>query len=146
MLSILWNFLETRTVESYLYMKAAEDPFAELDTLVRALSEIAKPHGYVVEALLDPGAAPALYIRSLGGEWLAPLCEVRPEDGSISFPDRKSEAAALVSKYASKPAWNVYFFCEREALRFPGGSPEELALKAAAGVRANVLSRLSGVS
>ena len=41
---------------------AEEDPFAALDILVKALSEMAKPYGYVVEAALDPCAPPALNI------------------------------------------------------------------------------------
>lgn len=118
-------------------METAGDPLAELDALVKALSEMAKPLGCEVKALsgLDM-MMPALGVRKSGGEWLASMCATRPEGGGFSFPDRESEAAALVSKYASKPAWDAYFFASWETLRFPGGSPEELALKAAAGVRA----------
>ena len=116
---------------------AEEDPIAELGTLVRALSEMAKPWEYVVEALPDLAMMPVLGIRKPGGEWLATMCTVmRTRYGSFFFPDEKSGAAALVSKYMSRSSWNAYFFCSREALRFPGGSPEELALKAAAGVKA----------
>ena len=121
-------------------MEIPEDPFAALDMLVEALSEMAKPYGYVVEALLNSGALPALAVRRPDGEWLASMCAARPEN-DFFFPDFSSGAAALVSKYGSRPAWDAYFFCEREVLRFPGGSPEELALKAAAGVRAVLISR-----
>jgi len=116
-------------------MEAAEDPFIALGMLVEALSEMAKPYGYVVGTLLDPDM-PAFGIRKPGGEWLASMCAARPADGSFSFPDEKSGAAALVSKYGSRPEWDAYFFSSWEMLRFPGGSPEELALKAAAGVKA----------
>ena len=118
---------------------AEEDPSAALDMLVGALSEMAKPYGYVVEALLDPGMLPAFGIRKPGGECLASMCETEPE-GDF-FPDEESEKAALVSNYGSRPAWDAYFFCSWEVLRFPGGSPEELALKAAAGVKAALYMR-----
>ena len=114
-----------------------EDSITELGTLVEALSEMAKPLGYVVEALPDLNMMPVLGIRKPGGEWLATMCMVmRARYGSFFFPDEKSGAAALISKYRSRPSWNAYFFYGREALRFPGGSPEELALKAAAGIKA----------
>jgi len=116
-------------------METAGDPLAELDALAKALSEMAKPLGYAVEAQLGPGMAPALGVRKPGGEgvWLAPVCSVMLP----SFQDEESAAAALVSRYGSRPSWDAYFFASWEALlRFPGGSPEELALKAAAGVRA----------
>lgn len=122
-------------------MEASEDPFAELGMLVEALSEMAKPYGYVVETLSDPDMMPALGIRKPGGEWLASMCAARPSDGSFSFPNEKSEAAALVSKYGSRPEWDAYFFSSWETLRFPGGSPQELALKAAAGVQAALYMR-----
>ena len=116
---------------------AEEDSITELGTLVEALSEMAKPWGYVVEALPDLAMMPVLGIRKPGGEWLATMCTVmRARYGSFFFPDEKSGAAALISKYRSKPSWNAFFFCGREALCFPGGSPEELALKAATGIKA----------
>lgn len=117
-------------------MEALEDPFAELGMLVEALSEMAKPYGYVVETLSDPDMMPALGIRKPGGEWLASMCVTYRKDGGFLFPDEKSGAVALVSKYGSRPSWDACFFCSWEALRFPGGSPEELSLKAAAGVKA----------
>lgn len=122
-------------------MEISKDPFAALDMLVGALSEMVKPYGYVVETLSDPNMMPALGIRKPGGECLASMCEVCPEDGSFFFPDEKSKAAALVSKYGSRPVWDAYFFSSWETLRFPGGSPEELALKAAAGVQAALYMR-----
>jgi hypothetical protein len=123
-------------------MEASEDPFAELGMLVEALSEMAKPYGYVVETLSDPDMMPALalVIRKPGGEWLASMCAVVEGDG-FSFPDEKSKAAALVSRYGSRPEWDAYFFYSWETLRFPGGSPEELALKAAAGIKAALYMR-----
>ena len=126
----------TRTVESRLYMEVAGDPSAELGALVEALSEMAKPLGYVVEALPGPDMMPALGIRKPGGKWLASMCVTYPEGGGFIFPDEESGKAALVSKYGSRPSWDAYFFCSWEVLRFPGGTPEELALKAAAGVKA----------
>ena len=127
-------------------MEILEDPLTALDTLIRALSEMAKPCGYVVEAnldssirpaLLDPSIRPALLnIRRPDGKWVAMLCVTYPKGSGFSFPDRKSAAAALVSNYESRPAWDAQFFDSWEALRFPGGSPEEMALKAAAGIKA----------
>lgn len=112
-------------------MKTPEDPDAALGMLVGALSEMAKPYGYVVETMSDFNTI-ALGIRRPGGEWLASMCVVFSRRG-FAFPSEESAAEALVSRYGSKPAWDAYFFASREALRFPGGSPEELALKAAAG-------------
>lgn len=107
-------------------MEASEDPFAELGMLIEALSEMAKPYGYVVETLSDPDMTPAPGIRKPGG---------------FSFPDEKSEAAALASKYGSRPERDAYFFSGWETPRFPGGSPEELAPKAAAGIKAALYMR-----
>lgn len=121
--------------------ETAEDPSAALGALEGALSEMAKPYGYVVEALPGLDVMPALGIRRPGGEWLASMCATLPEGDRFSFPDKASGAAALVSKYGSRSSWNAYFYAGREALRFPGGSPEELALKAAAGVRAALYAR-----
>ena len=125
---------------------AEEDPFAALDILVKALSEMAKPCGYLVQAnldpsirsaLLDPSIRPALLnIRRPDGEWIASMCVTYPKGCCLSFPDRKTAAAALVSNYESRPAWDAQFFDKWEGLRFPGGSPEEMALKAAAGIKA----------
>ena len=125
---------------------AEEDPFAALNTLVRALSEMAKPHGYLVQAnldssirpaLLDPSIRPALLnIRRPDGERMASMCVTYPKGSGFSFPDRKAAAAALVSNYESRPAWDAQFFDNWEALRFPGGSPEEMSLKAAIGIKA----------
>ena len=113
---------------------AEEDPFAALDILVRALSEM--PYGYVVDAALDPRAPPALNIKRPDGECMAMMCIMFPGNICLSFLDKKSVAAALVSKYRSRPEWDANFFTSWEGLRFPGGSPEELALKAAAGIKA----------
>ena len=118
-----------------------EDPFAALDILVKALSEMAKPYGYVVEAALDPCAPPALNIKRPDGERMAMMCIMFPGNIWPPFPDKKSVAAALVSKYRSRPEWDANFFTSWEGLRFPGGSPEELALKAAVGVKAVLHSR-----
>ena len=120
---------------------AEEDPFAALDILVRALSEMAKPYGYVVEAALDLCAPPALNIKRPDGELMAMMCIMFPGNICPSFLDKKSVAAALVSKYRSRPEWDANFFTSWEGLRFPGGSPEELALKAAVGVKAVLRSR-----
>lgn len=116
-------------------METAEDPDAGLGALVEALSEMAKPYGYVVGTLSDFSTI-ALGIRRPGGEWLASMCAVVSPRG-FAFPGAETAAEALVSKYGSRPSWDARFFRERgKMLRFPGGSPEELALKAAAGVEA----------
>lgn len=57
---------------------AEEDPFAALDILVKALSEMAKPYGYVVEAALDFCAPPALNIKRPDGELMAMMCIMFP--------------------------------------------------------------------
>lgn len=116
-------------------METAGDPSARLGVLVEALSEMAKPLGYVVEVLKGAGMMPALGIRKPGGEWLASMCTV------VVFPGGESAAEALVLKYGSKPEWNAHFYADGKILRFPGGSPEELALKAAAGVCAVLVSQ-----
>lgn len=120
---------------------AEEDPFAALDILVKALSEMAKPYGYVVDAALDPRAPPALNIKRPDGECMAMMCIMFPGNICSPFLNKKSVAAALVLKYRSRPEWDANFFTSREGLRFPGGSPEELALKAAVGVKAVLHSR-----
>ena len=127
-------------------MEIPEDPLTALDILVRALSEMAKPCGYLVQANLDSGIRPALLdsgirpallnIRRPDGERIATMCVTYPKGSGFSFPDRKTAAAALVSNYESCPAWDAQFFDNWEGLRFPGGSPEELALKAAVGIKA----------
>ena len=106
-----------------------------VDMLVRALSEMAKPCGYFVQANLDPSIRPALLdpsirpallnIRRPDGEWMASMCVTYPKGCCLSFPDKKTAAAALVSNYESRPAWDAQFFDKWEGLRFPGGSPEE---------------------
>jgi len=123
-------------------METSKDPLAELDTLVKALSEMAEPHGYAVEAALD--RCTALGIKKFGSERLSALCLTFPKsDGLLfpgrEFPDEGSSAAALVSEYGSRPAWEASIPDRWKTLRFPGGSPEELALKAAAGVKAEML-------
>lgn len=115
---------------------AEEDPFAEIDILVKALSEMAEPCGYFVQAELAAYWRPRLDIMRPDGKWMGTMCITLPKDCSFSFLDRKSAAAALVSNYESSLTWDAQFFNNWEALRFPGGSPEELALKAAAGVKA----------
>ena len=118
-------------------METEEDPLIELNMLVEALSEMAKPHGYIVKAHLSLGSLPALDIKRLDGKWVATMCITHPpDDCSFSFLDKKSAAAALVSKYKSNSTWEAQFFSSWEVLRFPGGSPAELSLKAAAGVKA----------
>ena len=118
-------------------MEIPEDPLTALDILVKALSEMAKPCGYLVQANLDPSIRPALLnIRRPDGERIATMCVTYPKGSGFSFPDRKTAAAALVSNYESRPAWDAQFFDNWEGLRFPGGSPEELALKAAVGIKA----------
>lgn len=77
-------------------METAGDPSAELGMLVEALSEMAKPLGYVVEEMRGTGIMPSLGIRKPGGEWLASMC-------TVAFPDEESTAEALVLKYGSKP-------------------------------------------
>ena len=142
------DFLELSR-KSYGRIGSMEELYGTIDgvnMLVRALSEMAKPCGYFVQAdldssirpaLLDPSIRPALLnIRRPDGKWMASMCVTYPKGSGFSFPDRKSAAAALVSNYESRPAWDAQFFNSWEALRFPGGSPEELALKAAVGVKA----------
>ena len=113
-----------------------EDPITELDILVKALSEMVKPYEYVVSASLDFCAPPALDIKSLDGEWIASMCVIYPKDISFTFPNKKSTAAALISNYESSLTWDAQFFNNWKVLRFPGGSPAEMALKAAIGIKA----------
>ena len=59
-------------------MEILEDPFIALDILVKALSEMAKPYGYVVEAALDFCAPPAMNIKRPDGELMAMMCIMFP--------------------------------------------------------------------
>ena len=70
-------------------MEILEDPFAALDMLVKALSEMAKPYGYVVSASLDFCAPPALDIKRLDGEWMASICIMFPENICSPFSEQE---------------------------------------------------------
>lgn len=112
-------------------MGILENPVSELDTLVQALSEMAAPYGYAVEFFFRPGLRASLRAKTSSGDWTISICQT-----AGVFIDEKSAAEALVSMYGGRKRWSAYFYKSRDALSFPGGSPEELARKAAAGVKA----------
>lgn len=48
----------------------------------------------------------------------------------------ESSAEALLREYESKNSWTAFFYEGYDGLTFPGGSLEEIELKAAVGVKA----------
>ena len=50
-------------------------------------------------------------------------------------------AEALLLKYESKNSWKTFFYDDYNGLTFPGGSLEEIEMKAAVGVKAASYTR-----
>ena len=61
---------------------------------------------------------------------VAILCDTLLEDS------KESSAEALLRKYESKNSWTAFFYKGYAGLTFPGGTLEEIELKAAVGVKA----------
>lgn len=111
-------------------MEIPEDPTARLDLLVRTLSEMAKPLGYGVVAASDCSGLGLYRLSDEKRNWAAPLCCV-PSGGT-----KESTAEALLRRYESANSWTTYFYDSWDSATFPGGTPEEIELKAAVGVEA----------
>lgn len=112
-------------------MEAAEDsPRKRADRLADALSRMAAPLGYGVVVASDCSALGLYRLSDEKKNWAAPLCCVPSGD-----PEKPS-AEALLRRYESLDSWTAYFYDSWDGVTFPGGTPEEIELKAAVGVEA----------
>ena len=100
-------------------MKKQCEAVDRIDKLVNTLSEIAAPFRYRVATVFDENKTQ-----------VATLCVAPLEDSE------ELSAEALLLKYESKNSWMTFFYDRLDSLTFPGGSPEEIELKAAVGVKA----------
>ena len=113
-----------------------EKPHEALDRvgrLVNMLSEMAAPFGYkivVVSDLWYISLCIGLCLFDKKKTMVATLCAAPLEDSE------ESSAEALLRKYESKNFWTAFFYEGYEGLTFPGGTLEEIELKAAVGVKA----------
>lgn len=110
-------------------MKKPRGALDRIGRLADTLSEMAAPFGYRVVAvfdLLDLG----LYVFDKKKTLVATLCDVPREDSN------ESSAEALLREYESKNSWTAFFYDDYSGLTFPGGTLEEIELKAAVGVKA----------
>lgn len=121
-------------------MEIPEDPTARLDLLVRTLSRMTAPYGYAVRFGWDgnrDGMSQAfLGVTDDRGLRAGYLCVGYFQN----LGGRESAAAAVVSLYGEYRSWTYWDVRRGVWLSVPGGSPEELALKDAAGVRAVLVS------
>ena len=110
-------------------MKKQRGALDRIGRLADTLSEMAAPFGYRVVAVfdfLDLG----LYVFDKKKTPVATLCDVPLEDS------KESSAEALLREYESKNSWTAFFYDDYSGLTFPGGTLEEIELKAAVGVKA----------
>ena len=104
-----------------------------IDRLVNTLSEMAAPFGYRIAAVSDLwhiNLCIGLCLFDEKKTKVATLCAAPLGDSE------ESSAEALLRKYESKNSWTAFFYEGYDSLTFPGGSPEEIELKAAVGVKA----------
>lgn len=117
-------------------MEIPEDPAARLDLLVRTLSEMMAPYGYTVrfgwDGKRDGMSQAFLGVADRRGARAGYLCVSYFQN----LGGREGAAAALLSLYGEYGSWPYWDVRSDTWLSVPGGSPEELALKAAAGVKA----------
>lgn len=114
-------------------MKKPRGALDRIGRLADTLSEMTAPFGYRVVAVFD-----LWYISLCIGLCLfdkkktqaATLCVAMLGDSE------ESSAEALLRKYESKNSWTAFFYDDYSGLTFPGGSLEEIKLKAAVGVKA----------
>ena len=109
-----------------------EKPHEALDRIGRladTLSEMAAPFGYRVVAVSDLWDL-SLVLFDKKKTQVATLCAAPLEDSE------ESSAEALLQEYESKNSWTAFFYDDYSGLTFPGGSLEEIELKAAVGVKA----------
>lgn len=112
-------------------METLEDPKARLDLLTRTLSRMTAPYGYTVRFGWDGRSQAFLVMTDGRGVRSGYLCVAYSNFGS-----REAAEAAVVSLYGEYRSWTYWDVRRCSWLSVPGGSPEELALKDAAGVRA----------
>jgi len=121
-------------------MEIPEDPTARLDMLVRTLSRMTAPYGYTVrfgrDGRWDGRSQAFLGMVNDRGIRAGYLCVAYFE----RLDSHEAAAAAIVSLYGSRRSWTYWDVRRCSWLSVPGGSPEELALKDAAGVRAVLIS------
>ena len=110
-------------------MKKPRGALERVGRLADTLSEMAAPFGYRVVTVSDLWYF-GLYLFDKKKTQVATLC-VAPLGDSEEL-----SAEALLRKYESKNSWTAFFYAGYAGRTFPDGSPEELALKAAAGIKA----------
>lgn len=116
-------------------METLEDPAARLDLLTRTLSRMTAPYGYAVRFGWDGRSHAFLGMTDARGARAGYLCLVYSNFGS-----REAAEAEVVSQYGEYRSWTYWDVRRCGWLSVPGGSPEELALKDAAGVKAVLVS------
>ena len=110
-------------------MEEPRGALERIDRLADTLSEMAAPFGYKIAVVSDHWEF-CLCVFDEKKTPVAMLCDVPLEDS------KESSAEALLRKYESKNSWTVFFYDDYSGLTFPGGSLEEIELKAAVGVKA----------
>ena len=102
---------------------------------MNTLSEMATPFGYRIVAVSDLwhiNLCIGLCLFDEKKTKVATLCAAPLGDS------KESSAEALLLKYESKNSWMTFFYDRLDSLTFPGGSPEEIELKAAVRVKATL--------
>ena len=112
-------------------MKKQRGAVDRIGRLVNTLSEMAAPFGYRIVTVSDPWEL-GLALFDEKKTQAATLCVAMLGDSE------ESSAEALLRKYESKNSWTAFFYEGYAGLTFPGGSPEEIELKAAVGVKAHL--------
>lgn len=110
-------------------MKKPRGALDRIGRLADTLSEMTAPFGYRVVAVSD--------------FWYLNLClfdEKKTQAATLCVAmlgdSEESSAEAFLRKYESKNSWTAFFYDDYSGLTFPGGSLEEIKLKAAVGVKA----------
>lgn len=118
-------------------MHGTENPRGKLDRLVRALSGMTAHLGYGIAVNSDFNILSVYSLSDPGKKQVALLCaDVGSEfkEAHTTGPDER--ARSLLDMYESCPSWSTYFYGSLDRLTLPGGSVEEIELKAAIGVKA----------
>ena len=119
-------------------MYGTDNPEKRIDRLADALSRMAAPLGYGIVVASDYSALGLYRLSDEKKNWTAALCCV-PFEG-------KASAKKLLRKYESLDSWTVFFYDSFDSVTFPGGSLEEIELKAAVGVKAVLCRRIFYIS
>lgn len=112
-------------------MEKPRGALERIGRLADTLSEMAAPFGYRVVAVSDPWYL-NLCLFDEKKTQAATLCTAPLGDSD------ESSAEALLRKYESKNSWKAFLCDCYEGLTFPGGTLEEIELKAAVGVKARL--------